>query len=62
MKSTARFRGEVKRETKQVQFRIKVKEINNADEPYLISVAEIISNGRILGICDDFAVKLVALQ
>lgn len=57
-KSKAKFRGEVKPHHKQVQFRITVKEINLQNDPYIITVAEILLNGRIIGICDNLAVKL----
>ncbi|MBD6618874.1 hypothetical protein FNW02_24370 [Komarekiella sp. 'clone 1'] len=62
LKSSTKFRGEVKREKNQVQFRVTVKELVNADEPYLIAVTEVIYNDRIIGICDDLYIKLVERQ
>lgn len=62
LKSSTKFRGEVKREKNQVQFRVTVKELVNADEPYLIAVTEVIYNNRIIGICDDLYIKLVERQ
>jgi 3-hydroxymyristoyl/3-hydroxydecanoyl-(acyl carrier protein) dehydratase len=57
-KSKAKFRGEVKPYHHRVQFRITVKEINDKDDPFIITVAEIILKETIIGICDNLAVKL----
>lgn len=59
LKSNAKFRGEVSQEANKVQFRITVKEIGDSQEPYVITVAEIIHNNKVIGICDNLAVKLV---
>lgn len=59
LKSNARFRGEITKEANKVQFRITVKEIDDSQHPYVITVAEIIHNNKIIGICDNLAVKLV---
>lgn len=60
VRSSTKFRGEVRKEENKVQFRITVKEINNSQEPYVITVAEIIHNNKIVGICDNLAVNLVS--
>jgi 3-hydroxymyristoyl/3-hydroxydecanoyl-(acyl carrier protein) dehydratase len=61
-KSKAKFRGEVKPYDRHVQFRITVKKINNENDPYIITIAEILLNGRIIGICDNLSVKLQSYQ
>jgi 3-oxoacyl-(acyl-carrier-protein) synthase/3-hydroxymyristoyl/3-hydroxydecanoyl-(acyl carrier protein) dehydratase len=57
-KSKAKFRGEVKPHHHRVQFRVTVKEINDKNDPFIITAAEIILNETIIGICDNLAVKL----
>lgn len=59
-KSKAKFRGEVKRKHSKVQFRVSIKEINTSHQPYIITVAEILLDGTIIGICDNLSVKLQA--
>lgn len=59
LKSNAKFRGEVSKEVNKVQFRITVKKIGDSQDPYVITVAETIHNNKVLGICDNLAVKIV---
>ncbi len=60
LKSNAKFRGEITKEANKVQFRITVKEIDDSQEPYVITVAEIIHSNKVIGTCDNLAVQLVA--
>ncbi len=59
LKSSTKFRGEVKKEKNKVQFRLTVKQLNDADEPYLVAASEVIYNDLVIGICDDLYIKLV---
>jgi 3-hydroxymyristoyl/3-hydroxydecanoyl-(acyl carrier protein) dehydratase len=57
-KSKAKFRGEVKPHHHRVKFRVTIKEINDVKDPFIITVAEILLNDNIIGICDNLSVKL----
>jgi acyl transferase domain-containing protein/3-hydroxymyristoyl/3-hydroxydecanoyl-(acyl carrier protein) dehydratase len=57
-KSKAKFRGEVKPHHHRVKFRVTIKEINDVKDPSIVTVAEILLNDNIIGICDNLSVKL----
>lgn len=59
VKSKAKFRGEVKPYHDRVQFRVTVKEMQEQGEPYMITVAEILLKGNVIGICENLSVKLL---
>ncbi|MBW4599083.1 MAG: hypothetical protein KME29_05560 [Calothrix sp. FI2-JRJ7] len=62
LKSTAKLRGQVNQSTNKVQFRITVKEINDANDPYIVAVAEIIVNQKVIGILDDLGVRFTSFN
>lgn len=57
--SSARFRGEVKQKNTKIKLHLQIKEIHIKPEIYVVAIAEIIHQGKIIGICDNISIRFL---
>jgi acyl transferase domain-containing protein/3-hydroxymyristoyl/3-hydroxydecanoyl-(acyl carrier protein) dehydratase len=55
--STAKFRGEIKPGFTRIGFRLRIRRISAVPETFAVAAADIIHQGRVIGICDRLGVS-----